>query len=59
MFFPLEEENIHLLGRYIELSEKEKIEIKSLNRGESLFFIGNEKIIAKIETADFEKELIE
>ncbi len=58
-FFSLEEENIILLTKYANLSEKEKIEIKSLKRGECLMFVGNEHILTKIESADFEKNIIE
>ena len=58
-FFSLEEENIRVLEKYTNLSEKEKIEIKSLKRGECLMFIENEHILTKIEAADFEKEIIE
>ena len=58
-FFSLEEENINLLSRYSNLSEKEKIEIKSLRRGECLLFAGNEHILLKIEANDFEKNIIE
>lgn len=58
-FFALEEENIKVLEKYTNLSEKEKIEIKSLKRGECLMFIGNEHILTKIEAADFEKEIIQ
>ena len=58
-FFALEEENIKVLEQYSNLSEKEKIEIKSLKRGECLMFIGDEHILTKIESADFEKEIIE
>ena len=58
-FFALEEENIKVLEKYTNLSEKEKIEIKSLKRGECLMFIGAEHILTKIESADFEKEIIE
>ena len=58
-FFSLEEENIRVLEKYTNLSEKEKIEIKSLKRGECLIFVGTEHILTKIESADFEKELIE
>ena len=57
-FFALEEENIKVLEKYTNLSEKEKIEIKSLKRGECLMFIGNEHILTKIEAADFEKNII-
>ena len=57
-FFSLEEENIKVLEKYTNLSEKEKIEIKSLKKGECLMFIGDEHILTKIEAADFEKEII-
>ena len=58
-FFALEEENIKILEQYSNLSEKEKIEIKSLKRGECLMFIGEEHILTKIEADEFEKEIIE
>ena len=57
-FFSLEEENIKILEKYSNVSEKEKIEIKSLKRGESLMFIGDNHILAKIEASEKEKELI-
>ena len=53
-FFSLEEENILLLEKYTNLSEKEKIEIKSLKRGECLMFVGNDHILTKIECDNFE-----
>ena len=59
IFFSLEEENIKLLSKYSNISEKEKIEIKSLKRGECLIFSGDEHILTRIESADFEKEIIE
>ena len=58
-FFSLEEENIKVLEENITLSEKEKIELKSLKRGETLIFAGDEHIIAKIESSCKEKEIIE
>ena len=58
-FFSLEEENINLLSKYSNLSEKEKIEIKSLRRGECLLFVGNEHILLKVEANNFEKNIIE
>ena len=58
-FFSLEEENIKLLSDNIQLSEKEKIEIKSLKRGECLLFVGNEHILTKIEASEEEKTIIE
>lgn len=57
-FFNLEEENIKVLEKYSNLSNKEKIEIKSLKRGENVMFVGKEHILVKIESADFEKEII-
>ena len=58
-FFLLEEDNIKILAENVNLSEKEKIEIKSLKRGESLMFIGDSHIIAKIECSEKEKKIIE
>ena len=58
-FFSLEEENIKVLSQYSNLSEKEKIEIKSLRRGECLTFVGDEHILINIDASDFEKQIIE
>lgn len=58
IFFNLEEENIKLLEKYTDLSNKEKIEIKSFRRGECLMFVGQEHILTKINSADFESEII-
>jgi len=58
-FFALEEENIKILSEYANLSEKEKVEIKSLKRGECLMFVGDEHILTKIECAEFEREILE
>ena len=57
-FFSLEEENILVLEKYAHLSDKEKIEIKSLKRGESLMFIGEDHVLVKIESTKYEKEVI-
>ena len=57
-FFSLEEENIKILSEYTNLSEKEKIEIKSLKRGEALMFVGDEHILTKIQAGEFEIEII-
>ena len=57
-FFSLEEENIKILSEYSNLSEKEKIEIKSLKRGECLMFVGENHILTKVEACDFEKKII-
>ena len=58
VFFNLEEENIKVLDKYTELSNKEKIEIKSFKKGECLMFVGQEHILTKIISADFEKRII-
>ena len=58
-FFSLEEENIMVLSKYTNLCEKEKIEIKSLKRGETLMFIGDNHVLAKIEVSDDERKIIE
>ncbi len=57
-FFSLEEENIKILSEYSNLSEKEKIEIKSLKRGECLMFVGENHILTKIESSEIEKKMI-
>lgn len=57
-FFSMEEENIKILEKYSNISEKEKIEIKSLKRGECLMFAGDDHILTKIECSDFEKNII-
>ena len=59
LFFSLEEENIKTLEKYIDINEKEKIEIKSLRKGECLFFVGKDHILTKINSDKFEQELIE
>ena len=58
-FFSLEEENIKVLSDFMNLSEKEKVEIKSLKRGECLMFVGENKILTKIEADEMEKNIIE
>ena len=58
-FFSLEEENIKILNQYANLSEKEKVEIKSLKRGECLMFVGDDHILTKIEASEGEKNIIE
>ena len=51
-FFSLEEENIKILSEYTNLSEQEKVEIKSLKRGECLMFVGEDHILTKIESSE-------
>ena len=58
-FFALEEESIMTLSDFINISEKEKIEMKSLKKGESLVFVGDNHILTKIEASKNEKEIIE
>ena len=58
-FFALEEENIKILSEFANLSEKEKVEIKSLKRGECLMFVGENHILTKIEASKEEKNIIE
>ena len=41
------------------LSEKEKIEIKSLKKGECLMCVGDDHILTKIESSEIEKQIIE
>ena len=58
-FFKLEEESIKILSENVSLTEKEKIEIASLKRGESLMFIGDNHILARVEVSDTEKKIME
>ena len=58
MFFNLEEENIKVLEKYTDISNKEKVEIKSFKRGECLMFVGQEHILSKINSADFEADIV-
>ena len=58
LFFSLEEENINLLSKYTNITEKEKIDIKSLRKGESLMFIDKDHLLVKITCSDEEKEII-
>ena len=58
-FFSLEEENIKILQEYSNLSEKEKIEIKTLKRGECLMFVGEEHILTKIEASEYEQKIVQ
>jgi conjugal transfer ATP-binding protein TraC len=58
LLFSLEEENIKTLSMYSNLTEKEKLEIKSLKRGECLMFVGENHIISKIEADEFEKNIV-
>ena len=58
-FFALEEENIKILSNFANLSEKEKVEIKSLKRGECLMFVGEDHILTKIESSELERKILE
>ncbi len=57
-FFSLEEENLNILQQYENISDREKIEIKSLKCGETLMIVGDDHIVTRIESADFEDEII-
>ena len=57
-FFSLEEDNINVLSKFTNLSEKEKIEIRSLKKGESMMFIDHNHILVKIDCSEEEKNLI-
>lgn len=58
MFFSLEEENINVLEKFSNLSEMEKVEIKSLKRGECLMFVDDNHILMKVEASEMEKNII-
>ena len=58
VFFSLEEENINILSKNTNLSEKEKVEIKSLRKGECMVFIDKEHLLLKVESSEYEKNII-
>ena len=57
--FSLEEENLNVLKENLDICEKEKNKIKSLNRGECLGFIEKDRFFINIISSDYEKEMIE
>ena len=57
-FFSLEEENLNILQKYENISDREKIEIKSLKRGEALMIVGEDHIITKVESSEYENNII-
>ncbi len=57
-FFSLEEDNINVLEKFTTLSEKEKIEIRSLKKGECMMFIDHNHILVKVNCSEYEKEII-
>ncbi len=59
IFFSLEEENIKVLEEHSNLTEKEKIEIRSLNKGECMMFVDQSHTIIKVCCSDEEKLLIQ
>ena len=57
-FFALEEENVEILKKYGNISEKEENNIKTLMRGETLMLVGKEHILVKVEKFDYEDKII-
>ena len=41
------------------MSDKEKVEIKSLKRGECLMFVGEDHILVKVESSEEERKILE
>lgn len=58
-FFYMEEESIRIIQKVAHMTKIERIETKSLKRGETLMFVGDEHILAKINASDIEKNIIE
>ena len=48
-----------ILEKYTNISEKERIEIKTLKKGECLMFVGDNHILVRAEASKEEIELIE
>ena len=57
-FFSLEEENILVLSKFANISEKEKKEKKLIKKEENLMFKRDEHILVKIEANEMEKKVI-
>ena len=57
--FLLEEENIRILDKNLNIGEYEKNAIKNLKRGETLSFIENNRLLLEIISSDYEKGMIE
>lgn len=57
--FSLEEENIKILEKNMDLNESEKIKIKSLRKGENLAIIEKDHLLLNVISSEFEKEMIE
>ena len=57
--FSLEEENIKILEKNMDLKESEKIKIKSLRKGENLAIIEKDHLLLNVISSEFEKEMIE
>lgn len=58
IFFSLEEENLKILEEHTNISEKEKIEIRTLKKGECMMFIDQSHILVKVNCSEYEKSLI-
>ena len=58
IFFSLEEDNINILDKFIKITEKEKMEVRSLKRGECLIMAGDNHILTKIESSETEDYII-
>ena len=58
IFFNLEEENLKILEENINISKKEKFEINSLQRGECVMISGREHTILKVESDEYERNII-
>lgn len=57
--FSLEEENIRVLEKAMNLEEKEKIKIKALKKGENLAIIEKDHLLLNVIASDYEKEIID
>ena len=47
------------MQNYENISDREKIEIKSLKRGEALMMVGDDHILTKIESSEYENNTID
>ena len=56
--FKIEEDNINMLEKYINLSVKEKVDIKGLEKGRCLLYTESENLILKVEASESEHTIL-
>lgn len=57
--FSLEEENLNVLKENLDITDREKNQIKNLNKGECFSFIEKNRFFINVISSEYEKEMIE